>query len=117
MKKFFLVLSIVILTASATFAKGTDSTWTGTLVDKKCSGKAKHGDMINKERECVMRCAKNGKDLGVMISGMWYSFDPKGEKMAWKVIKNSKMDQGVDVVVTGTRKGKKIWVKTIVERL
>ena len=87
--------------------------WTGTLVDKHCGSDMTAEKLPTHKKDCVMKCAKNGKDLGMMVDGKWYAFDAKGEKLAWKLLKGSKADANIQVTVDGTLKGDKITITKI----
>lgn len=119
MKKITRIILVVALslfvTTSLTSAKNSPapSTWTGTLVDKHCGRHMEAGKLESHEKACVMKCAKNGKDLGVSIDGKWYSFDKKGEKLGWAILKNATADANIQVNVTGTLKGNKIHVTSM----
>ncbi len=108
-----LFVSMFLFTMDAPAKSG--GTWTGTLLDQHCS--AKHAaNPSDHETSCVMKCAKNGKGLGMAVDGKWYSFDSKGEKMGWKILKKSKATSNLQVTVNGTLKGDKIIVKKMTEK-
>ena len=119
MKKIIALLLLatvgLFVSNSVTIAKGTPtaSSWTGTLVDKHCGKHMEADKLASHEKACVMKCAKNGKDLGISINGTWYSFDKKGEQLGWKILKNSTADANVQVTVNGTLKGNKIHVTSM----
>ena len=69
--------------------------------------------LASHERSCVMKCAKDGKDLGVMVAGKWYGFDANGEKLGWNILKSSTAKSDVQVNITGTLKDGTIAVKTM----
>jgi hypothetical protein len=117
MKKITRIILVVALslfvTTGMSSAKNTPaptSTWTGTLIDKHCGRHMEAGKLESHEKACVMKCAKNGKDLGVSIDGTWYSFDKKGEKLGWSILKSATADANIQVQVTGKLKGHKIFV-------
>jgi hypothetical protein len=105
-------LGVFMLAASApAHAKDqpTSGTWSGTLIDKHCSAK-NASDPSGHEKSCVMKCAANGKDLGMIVDGKFYSFDKKGEKLGWNILKKSKAENNVQVTVNGKLAGNKISV-------
>lgn len=104
---------LVSTTVSTAKNTPTASTWTGTLIDKHCGSHIEAEKLTTHEKTCVMKCAKNGKDLGISVNGTWYSFDKNGEKLGWKILKNSTADANIQVKVNGTLKGKKIHVTSM----
>ena len=115
-----LAMSFVLTTNAPAKSKPVAGTWSGTLVDKMCAEKIiKKGDMSKMkehEKSCMMTCGKGAKNLGVVVDGAFYSFDAKGNKMAWKLMKNSKADSDIQVTVDGKLKGKRIWVSKIEQK-
>ena len=117
MKKLTLLLMTitfgVFMLAATTSASAKDKpasgTWTGTLIDKHCSAK-NASDPSSHEKDCVMKCSPNGKDLGMIVDGKFYSFDKKGEKLGWTILKKSKAENNVQVTVNGKLAGNKISV-------
>ena len=90
--------------------KPTAGTWSGTLIDKHCGAKATAADVSAHEKACTMKCAANGKGLGMIVDGKWYSFDTKGEKLGWSILKSSKATGNVQVTVNGKITGDEIFV-------
>jgi hypothetical protein len=119
MKKFLALLLVattaLLVSSTVTIAKDkpASTTWTGTLIDKHCGAHAEADKLAAHEKACVMKCAKNGKDLGVSIDGTWYSFDKKGEKLGWSILKSATADANIQVKVNGTLKGNKIHVASM----
>lgn len=111
---FALLLAFTATTSVVSVAKDKPvSTWTGTLVDKHCGHHMEADKLASHEKACVMKCAKNGKDLGVSVDGTWYSFDKKGEKLGWNILKGSTEDANIHVAITGKMKGHKIHVTSM----
>ena len=90
-------------------------TWSGTLMDKHCSAKMA-SDPNGHEKACTMKCSPHGKDLGMVVDGKWYSFDSKGEKLGWTILKKSKATNNVEVTVNGKLSGDKIVVKKMMAK-
>ena len=109
---FFLAIAVglLLLGNSATAKdKPTVGTWSGTLIDKHCSAK-EASNPSGHEKACVMKCAANGKNLGMIVDGKFYSFDTKGEKLGWSILKKSKAESDIEVTVTGKLSSNKISV-------
>ena len=117
--KSFLALLAIMLLSTTLSAKGTPGTWSGTLIDKHCGGKmATDATKLGAhDKDCTMKCAKNGAGLGMVVDGKWYAFDSKGEKMGWKLLKGSTMTDNMMVTVTGSLNGDKISVKKIMPKV
>src|SRR4051812_9593220 len=110
-----LVLGFVLATNVS--AKGpTAGSWTGMLIDKHCGSMMTGEKATTHDKDCAMKCAKNGKGLGMTVDGKWYSFDKKGETLAWNILKSSNATSNIQVNVDGKVKGNKIAVKKMTEK-
>ena len=122
MKKFTTLLLALLVafsfTAMSSSAKTTAApgTWSGTLIDKHCGSHMAADKLAAHEKACAMKCAKDGKDLGMVVDGKWYAFDKKGEKLGWSILKKSKADANIQVNVEGKLKGDKITVTKMSEK-
>ncbi len=114
----FMALVFGLSLSSGVFAKATPGTWTGTLIDGHCGQKhAAQADKLKEhDKDCTMKCAKGGKGLGLAVDGKWYSFDAKGEKTAWKLLKAHKGDANLQVTVVGKVDGEKITISKISDK-
>jgi hypothetical protein len=130
MKLFLVAIALIIGVATVATAKdakpkGTSTTLTGYLVDKKCAtGMAKiDGGMAKArahERACAMmpKCAKSG--YGVIISVPksathasdvdYYKFDKAGDAKAAEVLAKSTRKDNMLVEVVGVADKKKLTV-------
>ncbi len=122
MKKLITLLFALLLTIGIAVPKSnaTDKpaagTWSGVLIDKHCGSDMSADKLPSHEKSCVMKCAKDGKNLGMMVDGKWYAFDKKGEKLGWAILKKTKAAANVQVSVEGKLKGDKITVTKMSEK-
>jgi hypothetical protein len=105
-----IAVGLLLLGNSATAKdKPTAGTWSGTLIDNHCAAK-EASNPSSHEKSCTMKCAANGKGLGMIVDGKFYAFDAKGEKLGWSILKKSKASNDIEVTVTGKLSGDKISV-------
>jgi hypothetical protein len=60
-----------------------------------------------------MKCAKDGKSVGLLTSGKYLGFDATGEKIAWKLLLKSNQDEMPPVIVQGVLRDSIIAVSSI----
>jgi len=101
MKKQWLVLWALVLTAGLAFAAGQEGTWTGVITDTHCGYKANH------TAACVKMCVEDHGAKYALANpenGKLYILKPqeKAASLANETVK-----------VTGTLEGDTIQVKTI----
>lgn len=114
---FALLLTIAVAVPNSNASdKPTPGTWSGTLIDKHCGSDMTAAKLPTHEKSCVMKCAKDGKSLGMMVDGKWYAFDKNGEKLGWAILKKTKASANVQVSVEGKLKGDKITVTKMTEK-
>jgi hypothetical protein len=113
----YFVIGVGFLAPIHVIAKPGRGVWRGVLTDKQCfDHAAKKGELSllnGHERQCIMKCANDGKSLGIIVSGKYFGFDPSGEKLAWNLLTASHRTTNIVVVVTGTSNDKTIAVKTM----
>ena len=107
----------ILLLCGQVSAKPVRGSWTGTLVDRTCYLHAakKHDLKLldGHERSCVMKCAKDGKSLGLLANDKYFGFDPGGEKLAWKLLTKSIQEETLRVTVLGSLSDSVIAVSSI----
>jgi hypothetical protein len=118
---FLLVFLLLALTASpGTFQAfaAEQKLWRGYVVDRQCA------DSVRDDSDPVSFIKQHTKDCSVMCksknftlysSSKWFDFDPKGDKLALKVLQSTKKQRGILVEVTGTLKNKTLLVQTMKE--
>lgn len=137
MKKVVALLVAVIAFSVGTFAQEKEldlkkqepmqkdsmkeSTWQGYLLD------AKTAKDITKDAETAMKKASEytkatalkqvGSGFGIYADGKWLKFDESGNKQALDLIKNTKLEKGIMVTVSGRLDGDKIAVTSIRENI
>ena len=112
LKKFIFSLSAIVALSLVVMAQGAkEESWTGSIVDKHCSG----ADMATHGKGCVLskKCYDSG--LGVFADGKFIAFDADGTAKAKAALEASKKDKGAKFKVTGTVTGETMKVLKIEE--
>lgn len=120
MRRSFHVLllgCLILLFCGKVGAKPIRGSWTGTLTDRICYlHAAKKHDLKLLDGHpcsCIMKCAKDGKSVGLLTSGKYLGFDATGEKIAWKLLLKSNQDEMPPVIVQGVLRDSIIAVSSI----
>jgi hypothetical protein len=98
LKKFIFSLTAVIALSLVVMAQGgKEESWTGSIVDKHCSG----ADMATHGKGCVLskKCLDSG--LGVVVDGKFTPFTSDSSAKAKAALEASKKDKGAKFKVTG----------------
>ena len=117
-KTFYPLAALIVLLGLTVLisAQEKQTTLTGYIVDKACSGRFKTDDAAgNHTRGCALmpNCAASG--YGVFADGKYYEFDAKGTELAKAMLEASKKTKGLKATVTGTVKDSKFAVEKIEE--
>jgi hypothetical protein len=98
LKKFIFSLTAIMALSLVVMAQGgKEESWTGSIVDKHCSG----ADMATHGKGCVLskKCMDSG--LGVVVDGKFTAFDEASSAKAKAALEASKKDKGAKFKVTG----------------
>lgn len=114
-------LGVVILLAGVAVAANSPKSvkLTGYIIDNACSGRASTengGEKVkNHTVKCAQmpNCAKSGYAL--YSDGKLYKLDEEGNKKAADILKNTKVEKGLQVSVEGDLDGENLKVTTISE--
>ena len=91
---------------------------TGYLIDNMCAEAAQGGEAEEAEGHMVScalmeACVKSG--YAVVSEGKTYKLDEKGNKLALKLLRDTRVKQGLSVAVTGAIEGDTVRAETLVE--
>ncbi len=91
---------------------------TGYLIDNMCAEASQGGEAEESEGHMVScalmeACLKSG--YAVISEGKTYKLDVKGNKLALKVLRDTRVRQGLSVTVAGTLEGDTLRADTLVE--
>lgn len=118
-KKLF-GLGMVLLLAGVALAAREDKSvkLTGYIIDNMCAAGRATGDnatdkVKNHSVKCAQKCAESGYAL--FAENKLYKLDEDGNKKAAEVLKNTKLEKGVQVEIEGTLDGDTLKVKSIKE--
>jgi hypothetical protein len=116
-----LVLGLVLLLAGVALAReGKSVKLTGYIIDNACAAGRATGDnaadkVKNHTVKCAMmpNCAKSGYAL--FAENKLYKLDEEGSKKAADILKNTKVERGLQVEVEGTVEGDTLKIASIKE--
>ena len=91
---------------------------TGYLIDNMCAEASQGGEAEEAEGHMVScalmeACQKSG--YAVVSEGKTYKLDEKGNKLAIKVLRDTRVKQGLAVTVVGTLDGETLLADTVTE--
>jgi len=112
LKKFIFSLTAIVALSLVVMAQGgKETTVTGNIVDKHCSG----ADLATHGKGCVLskKCLDSG--LGVFADGKFIAFDTDGSAKVKAALEASKKDKCAKFKVTGTVTGDTMKVTKIEE--
>ena len=117
-RTFYPLAALIVLLGLTVLisAQEKQTTLTGYLVDKACSGRFKTDEAAgNHTRGCALmpNCASSG--YGLFADGKYYEFDAKGTEQAKAIIEATKKTKGLKATVTGTIQDSKLVVEKITE--
>lgn len=116
------LLLACLLAVAAVFGSADDkkspTKITGFLLDNMCAEAAQGGEAEEAEGHMVScalmeMCVKSG--YAVISEGKTYKLDEKGNKLALKVLRDTRVRQGLRVTVAGTLEGDLLRADTIAE--
>ena len=102
MKKLFV---ISLLFSAAAFAES----FSGTLVDNMCKGKA---DLAAHPTKCAIKCSDSGYGL-MSADGKFMKFDEAGNAKALSLLKGTKKESDLKATVTGSVDGDTLKVENV----
>jgi hypothetical protein len=120
MLKTFLLAAVAF--AALAFApaqeKKAGTKITGYLIDHICAEASQGGEAEEAEGHMVScalmeACMKSG--YAVISEGKTYKLDEKGNKLALKLLRDTRVKQGLSVAVSGTLEGDTLHADTITE--
>ena len=93
---------------------------TGYIIDNACAaGRATGDNAADKVKNHTVKCAQMAKcaesGYALYADGKLYKLDAEGNKKAGELLKNTKVERGMQVAVEGTVEGDTLTVKTISE--
>lgn len=115
------VLGLVLLLAGAALAarEGKSVKLTGYIIDNKCSGRAATENGAEKVKNHTVKCAQMPpcaeSGYALFVDNKLYKLDAEGNKKAAEVLKNTKLEKGLQVEIEGTLDGETLKVKSIKE--
>ena len=99
------IIALSMLFSAAAFA----DSFSGTLVDNMCKGKA---DLASHPASCAIKCSKSG--YGLMTSdGKFMKFDEAGNTKALAALKATSKEKDLKATVNGTADGDMIKVESV----
>jgi len=119
-RKIF-TLGFVLLLAGVAMAarEGKSVKLTGYIIDNACSGRAAGENGAEKVKNHTTKCAqmpacaKSG--YAVFSDNKLYKLDDAGNAKAAEVLKNTKLDKGLQVEIEGTLEGETLKVTSLKE--
>lgn len=122
MTRKILFAGLVLLLASvAVAARDSKSVkLTGYIIDNACAaGRAAGDNAAEKVKNHTVKCAQMPKcaesGYALYADGKLYKLDAEGNKKAAELLKNTKVEKGMQVAVEGTVEGDTLTVTTISE--
>jgi hypothetical protein len=119
-KTFLLAAAAVALFAFAPAQEKKAGTTkiTGYLIDNVCAEASQGGEAEEAEGHMVScalmeACMKSG--YAVISEGKTYKLDEKGNKLALKLLRDTRVKQGLSVAVSGTLEGDTLHADTVTE--
>jgi hypothetical protein len=111
-------LAAVAVLAYAQDKKAAPTKITGYLIDNMCVEAAQGGEAEEAEGHMVScalmeACVKSG--YSIISEGKAYKLDERGNKLALKLLRDTRVRQGLSVAVAGTLDGDTLRAETLVE--
>ena len=112
---------VLLLAGVAVAARDSKSVkLTGYIIDNACAaGRATGDNAAEKVKNHTVKCAQMAKcaesGYALYADGKLYKLDADGSKKAAELLKNTKVEKGMQVAVEGTVDGETLTVKTISE--
>jgi len=119
-KILFAGLVLVLAGISVAAREGKSVKLTGYIIDNACAaGRATGDNAGDKVKNHTVKCAQMAKcaesGYAVYADGKLYKLDAEGNKKAGELLKNTKVERGMQVAIEGTVEGETLKVKTISE--
>jgi hypothetical protein len=111
----------VLLLAGVALAarEGKSVKLTGYIIDNACSGRAATENGAEKVKNHTIKCAQMPKcaesGYALFVDNKLYKLDSEGNKQAADVLKNTKLEKGLQVEIEGTLDGETLKVKSMKE--
>jgi len=122
MTRKILVASIaILLTGVAVAARDSKNVkLTGYIIDNACAaGRATGDNAADKVKNHTVKCAQMAKcaesGYALYADGKLYKLDEDGNKKAGELLKNTKVERGMQVTIEGTLDGETLKVSKIAE--
>ena len=115
------VVGLVLLLVGVALAarEGKSVKLTGYIIDNACSGRAATENGAEKVKAHTIKCAQMPKcaesGYALFVDNKLYKLDSEGNKQAAEVLKNTKLEKGLQVEIEGTLDGETLKVKSIKE--
>ena len=115
------ILGLVLLLAGVALAarEGKSVKLTGYIIDNACSGRAATENGAEKVKNHTTKCAQMPKcaesGYALFVDNKLYKLDADGNKKAAEVLKNTKLEKGLQVEIEGTLDGETLKVTSIKE--
>ncbi|MEK6287477.1 MAG: hypothetical protein AABO57_17175 [Acidobacteriota bacterium] len=115
------VLGLVLLLAGVALAarEGKSVKLTGYIIDNMCSGRAATENGADKVKNHTVKCAQmpNCAKSGYALfsDNKLYKLDEGGNTKTAEILKNTKLEKGLQVEIEGTLDGETLTVKSIKE--
>jgi hypothetical protein len=112
---------VVLLAGISVAARDSKSVkLTGYIIDNACAaGRATGDNAAEKVKNHTVKCAQMTKcaesGYALFADGKLYKLDAEGNKKAGELLKNTKVEKGLQVAVEGTVDGETLTVQTITE--
>ena len=112
---------VLLLAGVSVAARDSESVkLTGYIIDNACAaGRATGDNAAEKVKNHTVKCAQMAKcaesGYALYADGKLYKLDAEGNKQAGELLKNTKVERGMQVAVEGTVEGDTLTVKTISE--
>ena len=120
-RKIFFAGLVLLLAGVAVAARDSKSVkLTGYIIDNACAaGRATGDNAAEKVKNHTVKCAQMAKcaesGYALYADGKLYKLDAEGNKKAAELLKNTKVEKGMQVAVEGSVDGETLTVKTISE--
>jgi hypothetical protein len=122
MTRKILFAGLVLLLAGVSVAARDSKSvkLTGYIIDNACAaGRATGDNALEKVKNHTVKCAQMPKcaesGYALYADGKLYKLDAEGNKKAAELLKNTKVEKGMQVAIEGTVEGDTLTVKTISE--
>ena len=122
MTRNILFATLVLLLAGVAVAASDSKSvkLTGYIIDNACAaGRATGDNAADKVKNHTVKCAQMAKcaesGYALYADGKLYKLDAEGNKKAAELLKNTKVERGMQVAVEGTLDGETLTVTKIAE--